>query len=227
MTAKERLAAAARGDSVDQKPLIVWPKLLPQTPSSEADAWVVDAPHELSEAKSLCGDSAVLASVLSPFGWALQKQIPLLEILESDPKEGDLELQKLKQMTLDEARTRMADGADGLCYVLAGAGPDHATPMQYGGFLLDLDREILEEFQDSEFNLVWVRGHKEPYLEFVADLPCHALSWDMGATGIPPSALRTYRSGAIAGDRPDCDLLLLDRVIEPDDLAAALEATRS
>lgn len=227
MTAKERLAAAAKGGTPDQKPLIVWPKLLPQTPSSEADAWVVDAPHELSEAKSLCGDSAVLSSVLSPFGWAHQKGIPLMKLLESDPKEGDIELQKLQQMTLDEARARMDEGADGLCYVLAGAGPDHTTPMQYGGFLLDLDREILEEFTEADFNLVWVRGHKDPYLEFVADLPCHALSWDMAATGIQPASIRPYRTGAIAGDRPDCDLFLLDRVLEPDHLAAALEATRS
>ncbi len=226
MTAKERLAAAARGDATDQKPLILWPKALPQLQSSEADGWVVDSAQDLAAARSLSSEYAVLSSVLSPFGWALQQKSPLISLLDSDPKAGDLELQRLKQLTLEEARARMDEGADGLCYMLAGASPEHTTPMQYGGFFLDLDREILEEFKEAEFNLVWVKGNKEPYLEFVSDLPCQALSWDMKATGIQPGSIRPYRTGAIAGSSPDCDIYLFDRVMEPDHLAAALEATR-
>lgn len=226
MTSRERLTAAAKGEAVDQKPRIVWPKLLPQTPTSEVEAWIIDAPHEFAEAKSLCGDSALLCSVLSPYGWALKDDSKLMSLLESDPLAGDAELLKLKEKTLEESRRVMDDGADGICYVLAGATPEHTTPMQYGGFLLDLDREILEEFSNAFFNIVWVRGRSEPYLEFVSDLACHALSWDMQATKIKPAAIRPYRSGAIAGTEPDCDLLLLDRVIELDAFAASMEASR-
>lgn len=226
MTSRERLTAAGRGEESDQKPRIVWPKLLPQTPTSEVDAWVVDAPHEFAEAKSLCGGSAVLCSVLSPYGWAIKNGSKLMSLLESDPLAGDAELLELKEKTLAEARRVMDEGADGICYVLAGATPEHTTPMQYGGFLLDLDREILDEFNTALFNMVWVRGKSEPYLEFVADLPAHALSWDMQATKIEPSAIRPYRTGAIAGTEPDCDLLLLDRVIGLDSFAASMEASR-
>ncbi|MCG9894538.1 MAG: hypothetical protein MH204_03565, partial [Fimbriimonadaceae bacterium] len=100
--------------------------------------------------------------------------------------------------------------ADGVCYVLAGANPASSTPMQYGGHFLEVDREILTDCQDAAFNLLWVRGKEEPYLDFVIDLPAHAFAWDMVATGITPSAMKQARGGAVAGAHPEADIYLVD-----------------
>ena len=199
MTGRERLVAAAKGGEVDRKPVI-----FTHANSPEADGIVRPACGEGEEGQ------AQLWAVDSPFSRAMREGFDLNDALQSDPASGEQALNSYA----DEARKEMLEalegGADGIFYRLDGAFPDASTPMEYGGHYLEMDRMLLSEIQEARFNLVWVEGDRELYLDFVSDLPAHALGWSMSQTGVGVDELRPMRHGALAGDTEEADIYVFD-----------------
>ncbi|HWA83743.1 MAG TPA: hypothetical protein VG820_09935 [Fimbriimonadaceae bacterium] len=193
MNSRERLIAAARGGEVDRKPLICWPK-----PCPESDAVVGQVnPAQIS-----------LCPVVNPFGQALRSGAEVWDVLAEDPRRGEKMLDELVGKTRSEIRAAFEHGADGVLYLLYGARGLHTTPMEYGGHYLERDRELLTEIEDATFNLIFVVGEDDAYLDFVSDLPAHAFGWDAVATQTTPAQLREMRSGALAANAPDADIEL-------------------
>lgn len=222
MTGRERLTAVSRGGEVDTKPSLAW---FTGELDIQADGWIVDSPSKIAEARQISESGCVITAVRSPFGWAKKVGLDLMSELSQSPIEGGDKLAEMAEKSRSEIREALDEGADGFCYLLAGADPTETTPMQYGGFLLELDREILAEFSGTVFNAVWVTADSEPYLEFVADLPCHALGWNSSTTGIHTHSIRPYREGAFFGDSPESDIQLLNFPSVSNFFAASQEAS--
>lgn len=192
MTGRERLVAASRGGDVDRQARLVWPGFDP-----EADAVVVGL-GELSSAMATAENRAVLVRVDNPYGRALAEGVNLVEQIRQDPTGAHEPIVAFATATTQEIISAIEGGADGILYALMGASADQMTPMEYGGFFLEHDREILEAAQQARFNLLLIVGGEETYIDFVSDLPAHAFAWDPDATGFTVATLRGLRSGALA-----------------------------
>lgn len=193
MTSRERLIAASRGEPTDRKPLVCWPVGCP-----ESDV-VTDAGHP---------DQIRLTPVVNPFGQAIRHRVDVWDALAEDPARGAKQLDGLVARTRREAQGAIEHGADGILYLLYGARGLHSTPMEYGGHYLERDREILGEFASAAFNLIFVVGEDDAYLDFVSDLPAHAFGWDSEATGVGVNEIRPMRTGALATNDPNADIAL-------------------
>lgn len=193
MNSRERLIAVGRGGEADRKPVICWPDGCP-----ESDAVVG---HIMS-------DHISLTPVVNPFGQALRRQVAISEILADDPPRGNKLLDDLVAKTRAEIEGALRRGADGVLYLLYGARGLHTTPMEYGGHYLERDRELLDAIQDATFNMVFVVGEDDAYLDFVSDLPAHAFGWDARATGTGVDDVRPLRKGALATNEPSADIEL-------------------
>jgi hypothetical protein len=205
MTSRERLIAAARGSAVDRKPVICWPE-----PCVESDATIGPGSP----------DQIRLAQVINPFGQALKHGVEVWDTLAEEPRRGEKILDGLVDMTRAEIQAAFDHGADGIVYLLYGARGLHTTPMEYGGHYLERDRELLAEVQDATFNMIFVVGEDDAYLDFVSDLPGHAFAWDAVATQVSVNDLRAMRPGALAANSPEADIDL--RL--PEGAVAGLEA---
>lgn len=201
MTSRERLTAAARGGDVDQQPVISWPD-----PSADADAVIVK-PSEVAEALEQNQDKAVLAEVLNPFGRAIQFRLPLSTLLREEPDAGQAELEQLVSVTKTDIEQAILAGADGIFYRLKGAEPAFSTPMEYGGFYLERDRELLQEVEEARLNVLYVEGGPETYLDFVSDLPAHVFAFGSAEQSI--DSIRQMRQGALAGPDPACEITFI------------------
>ena len=144
------------------------------------------------------GECAVLSFVMSPLGRALNRDEDILSLLTKDPTKGAERLAALEDQTREEMTSSLDGGADGVFYFLDGASPSHSTPMEYGGHFLEIDRRLLQEFAHATFNLLYVSGKSEPYIDFVSDLPAHGFAWDQ-ASGITAQEVRSMRQGALMG----------------------------
>jgi hypothetical protein len=192
LTGRERLVAAARGGAVDRTPVLCGPG----GPCSGADGFVVEV-AEVGAALQRNAETAVLARVLSPLGRAMRAGEKIVAILHENVVAGGERMREL----IGDARAEMAagleSGADGVFYELEGAYPAMTTPMEYGGHFLEADRQLLGEVQSARFNVLFVCGEHEPYIDFVSDLPAHAFAWDE-RSGVTAEYVRTVRSGALA-----------------------------
>lgn len=205
MTSRERLIAATQGGAVDRKPLICWP-----VQCNESDAVVGQVnPSQIS-----------LAKVVNPFGQALKANIPIWDALAEDPERGEKILTSLIAKTRSEITSALDHGADGVLYLLYGARGLHTTPMEYGGHYLERDREILTDFQGNTFNMIYVVGEDDAYLDFVSDLPAHGFAWDSKATQTTVEQMRQMRPNGLATNSPDADI---EMRFGTDSLAAELE----
>jgi hypothetical protein len=128
--------------------------------------------------------------------------------LAEEPKKGEKLLDGLIAKTKAEIKRAFDGGADGVLYLLYGARGLHTTPMEYGGHYLERDRELLSEVSDAKFNMIFVVGEDDAYLDFVSDLPAHAFGWDSAATGTSVEQLRAMRAGALATNSFDADIEL-------------------
>ena len=205
MTPRELLAAVANGEPADRKPVV----LTPGATDDRADAIVVPA---ASFAKG-GGKQAVLAQVLSPFARAISRGSELTQLLHDDPAAGGEVLAELTEETRAEMASALENGADGVYYELDGAYPTRTTPMQYGGFFLETDRKLLEEIETAGFNILFVKGDAEPYIDFVSDLPAQAFAWQ--AESVTIEAVREMRQGPLAAAHPQAEVLLLDKYDDP------------
>lgn len=201
MTSRERVMNAAEMKSVDRAPAVVY--LDP-----ELSDMVVCSIDELGEAKEQFPDKVIVVEVESPFARALQREIDLNSVLRDDVTKGHEILDELTEESRNEGDAAKAAGADGIWYHLEGADPAYCSPMQYGGHYLELDRDLLTRWQDFPLNTVAILG-KEPYLDFVCDLPANFFAYDATGSEIGTSAVREIRPGAIASQLRDADLRLI------------------
>lgn len=216
MTSRERVLMVARGETVDRAPAVVY-----QDP--EISDLVVCSLEELAEAQEQFPDKAIVVEVESPFSRALNREIDLNAELTADPAAGHATLEILANETKVEGDTACSLGADGVWYHLEGADPVHCSPMQYGGYYLELDRELLARWQSAPVTVVAILG-AEPYLDFVCDLPAHFFAYDAEASGVTSAAVREIRSGAIASQLRDADLRLVQSSADFSAWTADLEA---
>ena len=205
MTPRERLAAVANGAPVDRKPVV----LRPGAADDRADAIVVPA-DTFAGGRA---DQAVLAHVLSPFARAISRGTELTRLLHDDPAAGGDSLAELTEETRAEMARALEQGADGIYYELDGAYPTRTTPMQYGGFFLETDRKLLAEIEPTGFNILFVKGDVEPYIDFVSDLPAQAFGWESKSVSV--QFVRKMRQGALAAADPQADVLLLESYDDP------------
>lgn len=204
MNRRERLLAAVRGDPVDRPPVVCWSA----SPGHLADA-VVAPLAMVRKAIDTHPDQAVLVEVVSPLGRALRRDIDLSDTLDSDPELGARWFDGLRQETLDEIEGGLSQGADGVFYVVDGAYAAATTPMQYGGYYLEADRDLLTAAAKGSMTIAYIQGEDDVYLDFVADLPADALAWDYEHLGLGIPSVRQLRPGAIAAPVPGADVVLL------------------
>lgn len=136
-----------------------------------------------------------LSTVTNPFGLALERGEDLKGTLHSDPASPKLDA--LIAETSGSIERARAEGFDGVLYLLHGADLRHCTPMEYGGFFLETDRELIAQWADGVIVVVIVAG-EGAYLDFVSDLPATVFAWDSNVTGVDDAAMRALRSGPLA-----------------------------
>lgn len=144
---------------------------------------------------------ARITEILNPVARARVQGIDLVSELDRDPEAGNALLDRLVAET--EADLQKADG--GVFYRLAGANPASTTPMQYGGYFLERDRELLTNAPQPR--IVFVEGKADVYFDFVGDLPAELFGFDI-ACGVPVSEVRAIRGGPILADAPEADVRL-------------------
>lgn len=198
MTGRERLIAAARGGEVDQKPTIGW--------EGEVDGLIVP-PTKVQD--HVGHDYAVLAEVLNPFGQAQRAEDDLDELLTGNPEAGAARLDLWAHGVRVQMEDALSAGADGIFYRLRGAEPESCSPMHFGGHYLERDRELLEGVSDAILNAVYVDGGEGAYLDFVSDLPAAFFGWSVSRTGIQLTEVREMRTGALATEMEDSDIMLV------------------
>jgi hypothetical protein len=208
LTPAERLLEVVHGGKRAERPVIGWPVEHPDSAIAVNGAERVQGRLKLLE-------------VVNPFGLALQRGIDLNQRLSEDPESGNRLLEELIAVVRSQIRTAEVSGADGILYRLHGANPKHCSPMQYGGFYLERDRELLETASWAPFNLLFVVGDEETYLDFVSDLPASAIGWDVARSGFSIAQMRELRAGPVCAAAPDADIELIPGI--DDSIARHLE----
>lgn len=208
MTGRERLENAIAGGGEGQPAFLqcIADGAASEPANTGADGLVV-RPGDLS--KHTGGDLAVLAEILNPFGRALQMKLDLNTVLAQSPESGNAKLDELVTETREEIDAALAANADGIFYRLIGASPEYCTPMQYGGYYLERDRELLQSVADRPLNVLYIEGGDGAYLDFVSDLPAGVFAWDVEASGITTEEMRKMRNGALGSEMADGDVMLL------------------
>jgi hypothetical protein len=161
------------------------------------DAVVVSSPLEVSGVSQAVPDTVVLVEVGNPFGAAMQDGVDLNAEFEKGPDLGGAAFEAYVSGTRSALAAALESGADGVLYRLFGAEPSLSTPMQFGGFYLEQERELLSAITDARFNVLYIEGGEGLYLDVVSDLPCHALGWDESRSGITASEVRAMHRGAL------------------------------
>ena len=202
MTHRERLVATSRGGEVDRKATVA----MPGVRDEKADAIVGSAVGFFES------DQAYLVAVDGIMATLKSTEPGIFGELEEDPEGGDRKLQQVADQVRLGCEKGLEVGADGIFYVIRGANPTDATPMEYGGHILELDRMILDEISEARFNLVFVEDEDEPYMDFLSDLPCQALGWKK-SSGVSLESVREMRQGALAMDDMDADLILMTEAL--------------
>lgn len=145
-----------------------------------------------------------LLRVVNPFG---RSALDLNRLMAEDPTRGAETLETLVEEVRAEIEDAIRTGADGIAYYLYGADSDHCSPMQYGGFYLERDRELLAIASDMQMNMLVVVGGEGAYIEIVADLPAAIMAWDVAATRRAVDEVRLYRDGLLCAEDDSADLI--------------------
>jgi hypothetical protein len=191
--------AVASGDR-SVKPILVC------EPHAEADGI---CPSSSSFQHEVTGDQAVMVRVVSPYGRAAAQGIDLNQLLHDDPETGNAKLAEFTEAARAEAKDALAAGADGICYEVEGASPSDCSPMQFGGYYLEVDRALMEEISDAPLNVLWIKSTKDAYLDFVCDIPAAIFAWSDPERR--PSEVRDIRPGCLAACSPDADVIFSEK----------------
>jgi hypothetical protein len=113
----------------------------------------------------------------------------------------------LRSETEVEIERARQDGADGVVYLVVGATAAESTPMEYGGHWLEIDRSLVSAAPLPV--IVFVQGDREPYIDFLSDLPCQAFGFDPKAFSV--SEARALRRGPLALADPAAEVYFVDR----------------
>ncbi|MBS1706994.1 MAG: hypothetical protein JST40_14100 [Armatimonadetes bacterium] len=219
MTSRERIRSAINGESIDRKPAVVWSA----SPGHRCDV-VISALDTLEQAIETHPDQVVIVEIYGPFGRSTRRGVNLTKILSGDPSAGGEALKRVKDEVRGDITEALQRGAHGVFYRLDGAYPSANTPMEYGGHYLEMDRELLEAAADADFNLIYVEGEEDIYLDFVADLPAHAITWSSRHVEIPVRSARAMARGLVALDNPEADIFFARSQDEIDRLLSRSEA---
>lgn len=160
---------------------------------------------EVASVIAAATDTVVLVEVGNPFGAALLNDVDLNVEFDVGPQAGGEAFESYVAETESALTAALESGADGVLYRLFGAEPLLSTPMQFGGFYLEKERELLAGIGDARLNVLYVEGGEGLYLDVVADLQAHAMGWDEDRSAIPATEVREMRRGALA-----CGLLSED-----------------
>jgi hypothetical protein len=147
-----------------------------------------------------------LTVVLNPFARSEKEGIALNDLLHDDPTTGNAILDRL----VAETRSDIAQsGSKGILYVLEGARAGCCSPMQYGGYYLERDRELLGEIQSEAPTVLAVIGGEDVFLDFVSDLPAEIFAWDAKASSFDSAYVRGIREGIQASSDPGSEIELI------------------
>lgn len=200
MNALERLLTVGQDGNIESKPTI------------GKDILVVPVDRIQSTQRSK-PDKTILAAIQSPLTRARTNNLKIFTKLQADPESGNQILDELCLAVKIQINDALGVGAEGICYIIDGAYPDASTPMQYGGFILERDREILKDASRAKFNLVLIAGKAEPYIDFVSDLPAQAFAWD-STSGWTTEQVRALRKGILATDHLDAEIYFPQNELE-------------
>ena len=196
---------------------------------------IIDGPERDERADGLIVDEkdlgsatgqAVFCRVQNPFGRSVGTGLDLNALLKESPSEGARAIQKFASEVRTEIDRVLKAGADGICYMLSGACAAECSPMQYGGHFLEVDREILAGTPDGSFDILYVCGDSELYIDIVSDLPAQAIAWNSSA-GVQISEMREMWPRAVAAADQDADIFLVERYESALQWIQAPEATGS
>ncbi|MBV6459127.1 MAG: hypothetical protein HONBIEJF_02270 [Fimbriimonadaceae bacterium] len=116
--------------------------------------------------------------------------------LQSDwlasPQQGAEATEAEADTVIADVSDVLASNVDGILYRLAGAAPEAATPMEYGGRYLEEDRRILEACTGCPV-IVDVVGTAELYLDCLSDLPFDAWTWQETPNNPSPESARALK----------------------------------
>ncbi len=213
MTGRERLIAAAHRNPVDRQPILLFGD------QGESDGVIVG----IDALNAIAPTRARLVSIQSPLSRSLNQSRTLLDLLKVDPAKGQQVIDDLALEVSREIKTALAAGADGIAYQIEGANPTVATPMQYGGFFLEVDRMLLSEAASAAHaNLLWVRDQNEPYIDFVCDLPAHLFAWSPESQ-VSISQVKLLRAGPIAFPSLDAEVFFSGGALVSDPASKSAE----
>ena len=193
-------AAAIQGDARERPVITDGPER-----DERADGVIVDE-KDLGSATR----QAVFCRVQNPFGRSARAELDINALLKENPGEGASAIQKFASEARDEIDHVLKAGANGIFYMLSGACAAECSPMQYGGHFLEVDREILAGTPDGSFDILYVCGDSELYIDIVSDLPAQAIAWNSSA-GVQISEVREMWPRAVAAADQDADIFLVER----------------
>lgn len=130
--------------------------------------------------------------------------LDLLGLLKRDPTSGHEWIERESARIVAEC-----EGADEVFFRVAGADPAHASPMEYGGFLVPAESRVLEKVKASR--VVWIEPALETYFDFLADIPADCFGWDL-AFGPSVAEMRSLRPGRLMADSDEADIRLASKV---------------
>jgi hypothetical protein len=206
MTSRENLIALSRGSQeLTSRPILNWPV------AGEGDFVIANSATEL--VAILDPDKINLIQVLNPFGLSIERGVNLNDLHDQSIEKGSDALSELSETIIQQIQAGIDAGADGVFYVLRGARGAFCTPMQYGGLYLELDREILNHFESTLMNVIYVDGNDDLYIDFVSDLPAHVFAWDSELSTFDSDYVRTFRNGSQASADSQSEVQLIPGVV--------------
>jgi hypothetical protein len=184
LSPRERWLHVIAGQPVDVRPVLAWPN------SGGGVAVSTEKPSD--------SDLLWLVPVANPFARSVRAGQDLNALLKADPVNGNEGLDARVEETRRAIQSAFHAGADGILYYLVGASAQFCSPMQYGGYYLERDRELLETASNGVANVLMVHGGADAYLDFVSDLPAHVFAWDASDAGFTAAQVRAMRQGVQA-----------------------------
>ncbi|MEQ1822621.1 MAG: hypothetical protein ABL949_08930 [Fimbriimonadaceae bacterium] len=130
--------------------------------------------------------------VWSPFSRALDAGVELNRLYTLEPERAEQTMAEF----VGAAKEEIEASAGGLIvYRLKGAEPKFASPMEYGGHYLEVDRELLANGLEKSNVALVIEGGPETYLDFVSDLPATVFVWNSLETNMSLEEMEEMRSG--------------------------------